>query len=238
MSELDSFWERSEQVERFASKEPDHRLQALIERFLDSGGDPSTLRVLDLGCAGGRNAVLLARAGFDVVAVDGSAAMVEETRRRLAEVVGEEEAWRRVRRGSMDDLGWLADGSVTWVVALGIYHNARSRGEWDRALSETARVLAPGGRLLVAVFTPATDLTGEGVRPVPGEPHLYDGFPGGRGFLVEAADLDREMARHGLFPEGDPEVVVKELEVGRRVSVNGLYRRRALAIPSRAATQG
>ena len=32
------------------------------------------------------------------------------------------------------------------VVALGIYHCAQSRAEWDRSLSETARILAPGGR--------------------------------------------------------------------------------------------
>ena len=64
--------------------------------------------------------------------------------------------------GRMDDLGDFADGSFDLVVALGVYHCATRRGEWDSALAETARVLRVGGRLLVAIFTPETDLTGEG----------------------------------------------------------------------------
>ncbi|HET7321535.1 MAG TPA: hypothetical protein VFI96_03500 [Longimicrobiaceae bacterium] len=42
---------------------------------------------------------------------------------------------------------------------------------WEQPeVVETARVLRPGGRLLVDHFTPEVDLTEEGVRPVEGEP--------------------------------------------------------------------
>lgn len=214
-----AFWDSPENVARFAERAPDVRLAALVPGF----GDPRAVRVLDLGCAGGRNTVFLARLGFDVRAVDASEAMVDETRRRLATLLGEAEAARRARVGRMDDLGWAPDAGFDLVVALGIYHCAQSRREWDRALSETARVLAPGGRLLVSVFTPETDLTGRGIVPVPGEPHLYEGFESGRSVLVDAETLDAELARHGLSAVVPTVLARPKAEVGRRVSANGFY---------------
>lgn len=216
-----SFWERPEQVEKFSAREPDHRLLAR----LDTWDDPASVSVLDLGCAGGRNTELLARKGFDVRALDASAAMVEETRRRVARVLGTEEAQRRVRRGRMGDLGAYPDGAFRLVVALGVYHNAGSPEEWDRALAETARVLEEGGLLLVSGFAPGTDLTGEGVEPVPGAEHLYRGSPAGPLYLVSAAELDEEMARHGLRPAEPTGIVEVDADPGRRVTVNALYRK-------------
>jgi len=188
--------------------------------------DASRIRVLDLGCAGGRNAVLLAEKGFDVEALDASPAMVAKTRQRIAAILGGEEAERRVRVGRMDDLSWARDATFDLVIALGLYHCAQSRAEWDRALSETARVLRPGARLLVSVFTPETDLTGRGTCAVAGEPGVYEGFDsGGRHFLVDAAGLDREMARFGLLALEPTRTARPKVETGRRVSANGLYRR-------------
>ncbi len=214
-----SIWEQPESVAKFAGRDPDVRLLELLDDY----GDPQGVRVLDLGCAGGRNSEVLARQGFDVHALDASRAMVAHTRRRLRPLLGERQADRRVKLGRMDDLGDFAGGCFDLVVALGIYHNANRRGEWDSALAETARVLKVGGRLLVANFTPQTDLTGKGVRRVPGEPHLYDGFPSGRSFLVDQETLDAEMGRFGLAAELPSRTVRVDTGVGRRVVVNALY---------------
>jgi SAM-dependent methyltransferase len=214
-----SFWEASENVERFAAREPDVRLGELIREY----PNPSAVRVLDLGCAAGRNTVLLAQDGFDVEAVDSSAAMIAKTRERLAPILGASEAERRVRVGRMTDLSWIPDDAFDLIVALGLYHCAESRSEWDHALSETARILKRAGKLLVSVFTPETDLTGRGTHPVPGEPDVYEGFDSGRVFLVDADRLDREVARHGLAPLEPTRTARPKVEVGRRVSANGLY---------------
>lgn len=220
-----SFWDSAENVERFAAREPDARLTELVGEY----PDPSTIRVLDLGCAAGRNAVLLAENGFDVEALDASPAMVARTRQRLAAILGAAEAEKRVRVGRMDDLSPSADATFDLVVALGLYHCAQSRAEWERSLSETARVLKPGARVLVSVFTPETDLTGRGIRAVAGEPDVYEGFDsGGRHVLVDAAGLDREMARFGLLPLEPTRTARPKVETGRRVSANGLYRKTAV----------
>jgi SAM-dependent methyltransferase len=214
------FWESAEMVKRFANRDPDHRLLELIEQY----PNPEAVRVLDLGCAAGRNTVLLARRGFDVAALDAAHAMVAETRRRVGEVLGSEEAEARVRQGRMDDLGAFDSGSMDLVVALGVYHAAASRSEWDRALEESFRVLARGGRLLVANHTPGFSPVGVEAEPVPGEPGLYDGFPSGRSFLIEAPELDREMARVGAYPLVPTRTVERRTsDGGRRVTVNGLY---------------
>lgn len=214
------FWESAEMVERFAHRDPDHRLVELIDLY----PTPEAVRVLDLGCAGGRNTVFLARKGFDVMAVDASQAMVAETRRRLGEVLGSKDAEARVRQGGMDDLAAFDSGSMDLVVALGILHGAGSRSEWDRALEESFRVLARGGRLLVANHTPGFSPTGVEVKPVPGEPGLYDGLPSGRSFLIEAPELDREMARFGAYPLVPTSTVDRRTDDGgRRVTANGLY---------------
>lgn len=215
----DGFWEQPDVVESFAARDPDHRLVPLVAEY----DRPADVRVLDLGCAGGRNTVLLAQRGFDVRALDTSHAMVERTRTRLAEVIGADAAADCVRVGRMDDLSAFSDHSFDLVVALGVYHNARSMTEWNAAIAETARVLKRGGRILLNQFTPDVDLTGEGVRPVEGEPGVYDGMPDGRAVLMNADDLDRAMAAHGLLPDVPSETVRVDTAEGRRVSVNALY---------------
>ena len=216
------FWERPDIVTRFAEREPDHRLAELVEDYLA----PSAVRVLDLGCAGGRNTVFLARRGFDVIARDSAQAMVEETRRRLAAILGEAEAEARVRVASMDRLEDVADGSVDLLVALGVYHNARTGGEWDRALAEAHRVLVRGGRVLVSDFTDKLDPEGRGLTRVEGEDHVFLGASSGRVYLLSAEELDREMIRRGFAPLGPTETVTRDTENGgRRVTANGFYRK-------------
>lgn len=215
------FWEEQEQVERFAAREPDHRLFALIEHY----SDPADTRVLDIGCAGGRNTAPLAARGFDVFAIDISAAMVQRTRERVAATLGEEEAVRRVRRAPMEDLSGFESADFDLVIALGVFHVATTGEQWDDALSEATRVLAPNGLLLVSVFSSRTDPTGKGIVPVPGERHVYEGLRSGRHYLVEAEELDIELTRRGLEPAEPTDTVVVPLESGRRVTVNGLYRK-------------
>jgi SAM-dependent methyltransferase len=96
---------------------------------------------LDVGCGPGLGAAELARRGFDVDAIDTSARMIEVTRAR-ARREGVEV------RGSVADVHALAfaDGAFDLVFVVGV-------SEWlpslDGPLAEIARVLKPGGHLVL-----------------------------------------------------------------------------------------
>lgn len=237
--EGNDMWEDPSVVAAFAARPPDHRLQHLLagddeyaavrsawaEGGWRAGGTEP--RVLDIGCAGGRNTVWLARQGCDVWALDASFAMVEETRRRLTDVLGQEEATRRVRVGAMRSLAAHEDASFDLVVALGVLQDARSSEEWHAALAEVARVLRPGGLCLVANFGPDSRPSLEPLRPVPGETDVWVGFgPGERRMtLPSLAGLDADFARHGLRPALPTAAVTVPTSAGHRVTLNALYRR-------------
>ena len=217
------FWERPEIVEKFAGREPDRRLA----EWLSVRDDLEGLRVLDVGCAGGRNSVYLARSGCDLYAIDSSLPMVRRTRFRIANVLGEREAARRVRVGRMELLGGFGDRSFDLIVALGVFHSAPDRATYELALAESARVLDQDGHLLIANFAPGTELEGTVLEPAPGEPDVYVGHESGRHVLLGAEALDDSLDRHGLSPVVPTEVVEATGEAFRRITVNGLYRKRA-----------
>ncbi len=213
------FWEDPGIVTRFAERDPDHRLQALLPRY----GSPPAVRVLDVGCAGGRNTELLARMGFDVHALDASPPMVDRTRERLVPWVGEAAARARVIQGFMHRLERYADGSFDLVIALGVWHSATSEAEWDGAVREARRVLARGGLVLVANHTAAFDPEGRGLQAVAGSGVLFDGPASGRSTLMEPDVTDRELAVRGFRPWTPTQTVMARTETGRRVTGNGLY---------------
>lgn len=97
-------------------------------------------RVLDVGCGSGETLALARFRGAEVAGIDPAADLLEIAQDRLPEA--------DLRRGDMEALPH-ADGSFDAVV----YVNSLMFGDdQGRALREARRVLAPGGRLAVAVW--------------------------------------------------------------------------------------
>jgi SAM-dependent methyltransferase len=95
----------------------------------------------DLGCGPGQIGAYLAASGCDVLGVDVSAGMLREARKRHPDM--------RFELGDMRALP-LADASLVAVVCFyALIH--LPRGEVLDALAEIARVLVPGGILVLAV---------------------------------------------------------------------------------------
>jgi SAM-dependent methyltransferase len=231
-------WDDPDTVAFFAARPPDHRLVALVE----AGGVPCGARVLDLGCAGGRNTAYLTGLDVEVIAVDAEPAMVAATRARIAPFVGPEEAARRVQVARFDALDGLQDDAFELVLALGVLQNATGDAEFARGVREIARVLRPGGTVLVAHFSPASRPPDRALTRVAGSAHAYRGFFGDDPelpmVLHGAGELDAAFAAAGLAPVVPSDTVVapaagagshREARArasgGTRVTVNAHYRK-------------
>jgi len=106
--------------------------------------DP-TLVVGDLGCGTGEVSALVARHVREVIAVDGSADMIDAARRRLAGAPNVD-----LRLGDLEALP-IEDGRLDAAVLALVLHHAPDP---SRTLADVARVTRPGGRVLVIDMQP------------------------------------------------------------------------------------
>ena len=106
--------------------------------------DP-TWTVGDLGCGTGQIAEALAPWVERVIAVDESAAMLQAARRRVRGLTNVE-----VRRGNLEALP-IPDAALDALTCVLVLHHLPAP---ELALAEAARVLRPGGRLLLTDMLP------------------------------------------------------------------------------------
>ena len=99
----------------------------------------------DLGCGTGLVTSALAPFVSRVIAVDGSAAMLQAAKKRLHGLDNIE-----LRRGDLEDLP-IDDGRLDAATVMLVLHHVP---EPAKALSEVARVLKPGGRALIVDMQP------------------------------------------------------------------------------------
>jgi len=105
-------------------------------------GDLVGRRVLDVGCGTGRLTLALAERGSRAWGVDPSEEMLAEARARARNLA----AFKRAKAEALPFRdGWFERAVLRLVVHL---------VDRTRSLPEIARVLAPGGRVVVATFRP------------------------------------------------------------------------------------
>jgi ArsR family transcriptional regulator len=99
----------------------------------------------DLGCGTGQVSAVLAPFVSRVVAVDSSAAMLQAARRRLRDRDNVD-----LRRGDLEALP-IDDGQLDAAALMLVLHHVPQP---ETALTEVARVLKPGGRVLIVDMLP------------------------------------------------------------------------------------
>ena len=100
--------------------------------------------VLEIGCGMGTHASLLAGAGARLTAIDLTQRAIETTRRRF-EMFG---LTASIQRADAEKLPF-ADQSFDLVWSWGVIHHS---SRMEACLSEIARVLRPGGRLMIMIY--------------------------------------------------------------------------------------
>ncbi len=182
---------------------------------------PPGARLLDLGCGTGALLRALEDRGVDGVGADVSAAMLEQARRRRP-------------GGSFVHLDGptlpLPDRSLDLVVSLLSWRYV----DWDPMLAEVARVLRPGGRLLVVDMVASPAALSEGPRVLAHRlralrtERRFPGFAAARDRMVNDPDWARLLTYNPIraeheyrwffgsrFPEGRMDV----LDLGRHSRV-------------------
>ncbi len=125
---------------------PEAEVEAAIRAIL---GDRPIRDLLDVGTGTGRMLELLADRAQRTLGVDASAAMLAVARANLAK------AGITNARLAQDDIYALSVGADRFDVVL-IHQVLHYLDDPGRALSEAARAIRPGGRLLVVDFAPHT----------------------------------------------------------------------------------
>lgn len=193
-------WSAPETVAGFATSSPNDVLLRFAAGEMRRRGAGLAL---DLGCGAGRNAVPLARMGWEVVGIDLSRPMLEATVDRARE----ERIIDRLHGilAPMDAIP-LRERTFDLVVAHGIWNLARSAAEFRLALSEAARVAKPGAGLFVFTFSRST--LPPSAAPVAGESFVYTEFSGRPQCFLTGEDLVAELDFAGFAP--DPAVPLTE----------------------------
>ena len=119
----------------------DHPRTAQEVRFLEEVLPGDGAHVLDVGCGMGRHAIPLARKGYRVTGLDLSDVLLTRARRRKSAV-----RWVRADMSRIPLAGGSCDAVISMFSSLGYFEEESAN---YRVLSEIARVLHPGGRLVV-----------------------------------------------------------------------------------------
>lgn len=131
-------------VAKYRTAEAEAFYETAFDEVARRLGAPAGATILDAGCGSCAKSLLLARRGFHVVATDFSADAL-----RMAGPTLEAKGVRdrvTLKQGDLLDLPF-ADGEFRYAICWGVLMHIP---QLEKALSELARVLAPGGQLVLS----------------------------------------------------------------------------------------
>lgn len=197
----------------------DEKVPPYWDKFFREASKTEVSRVLDLGCGAGRVSDMLANYGYDLYACDFNAGMAAETVKRLKNTHPEIDWTTRVSQASMLELPYPRE-YFDAVVSNGVYHNAWSREDLEKALRETAGVLRPQRYLCFNLFT--SGFVSPDLRPAEDIRGLYVTVEGLRMTLVSKNDFLLMAESHGLKPTKEITEYLREVTTGKRFVMRGV----------------
>lgn len=133
-------------IDQTMLKYPDENVIRFVKKnFRDI--NPKDIHLIDYGCGAGRNAISLAREGFNIYAVDYNEHCID----LLEDASAKENLEIKAFVGSGTDLKGIEDGSMDGFISLGVfYYNTKSTIE--KILKESHCVLKQRGLSFASFF--------------------------------------------------------------------------------------
>jgi SAM-dependent methyltransferase len=176
--------------------------QEMVTRQLARELPAAPVRLIDLGCGQGTQALHLARSGYDVTGVDASADLLARFGRDLAAEPAEVRGRVRVERGLIED--YAERGGVSRFAAVLCHGVLMYLDDPEPVVRAIARLTGPGGVASLLVRN------GDAMAMRPG-------LLGDWAACAEAFGTDRYENRIGLSARGD-----RLGELTRRLAAHGL----------------
>jgi SAM-dependent methyltransferase len=155
-------WETLHKSPRFRPQYPSEiTVRFLFANFPQDFENRRNLKILDIGCGGGRHVKLLAEQGFDAYGIDFSAEGIKHTN----EVLSRFNLEAHLEVGGVDNLPY-ADNFFDGAIAFAVFYYADAEG-MRKDLDELHRVLKRGGRALVVTRTTDDYRFGKGKQTEP-----------------------------------------------------------------------
>lgn len=142
------------------TKEKIPEMYSLVARHIPTLKANKVVDILDIGCGTGRHAIILAKLGYHVTAIDNSPAALEILKKKKGKVP------IRALLADMAELPF-ADKSFDAAVCATVIHHAKL-GKVEKTIAEIHRVLRPGGLLLIDILSTKNNRFGKGTELEPG----------------------------------------------------------------------
>ncbi|MFM8330747.1 MAG: class I SAM-dependent methyltransferase [Candidatus Methylumidiphilus sp.] len=168
------------------------RVQKVLSRFyfahIDGNSDEAGLKVIDIGCGAGTQAIVWARKGYQVSAVDVSERLIDVAKERAAKVGVAVD----FKVGSASRLPFAAESMDICLMPELLEHVP----DWLTALEECSKVLKPGGMLFVSTSNALCPVQDEYALP------MYSWYPGFIKRICEqkAITTHRHWVKYATYP--------------------------------------
>lgn len=130
------FWNKDETRNQFQNRNVSKYITDEIDKL-----DPN-LKVVDIGCGGGRYSRYVKQKGMFVIALDRYSNMATSLTDDNITFV----------QGCIDNLP-IQDNMFDIILSIGVIHNAITLEEFEKAISEMYRILKADGQIILSVFT-------------------------------------------------------------------------------------
>ena len=138
VDEIDSdiFWNKHDTHNQFKNKSCSKYITDVIDQW------NSNMKVIDIGCGGGRYSKYVNNKGMFVLAVDKYYSMAENLIELNIPFIN----------ATFDNLP-VENNIFDAILSIGVVHNATTKEEFEKAISEMYRILKNNGKVLFSVFT-------------------------------------------------------------------------------------